>query len=64
MALCELGSVPVAVPGIFVGVGAHSSSADRCHSFTSLHQPQAALGSLPRSASFRFKHFGVMYRMY
>ena len=39
--------IPVAVPGIFVAVGAASSSADRCHSLRSLHPPPAALPSLP-----------------
>ena len=38
---------PVAVPGIFVGDGAPSSSADRCHSLRSLLPPPAALPSLP-----------------
>ena len=38
---------PVAVPGIFVAVGAASSSADRGHSLRSLHPPPAALPSLP-----------------
>jgi len=36
------------VPGIFVAVGAASSSADRGHSLRSLHPPPAALPSLPR----------------
>jgi len=35
------------VPGIFVGDGAPSSSADRCHSLRSLYPPPAALPSLP-----------------
>jgi len=39
---------PVAVPGIFVGDGAPSSSADRSHSLTLLNLSQAALGSLPQ----------------
>ena len=38
---------PVAVPGIFLAGGAASSSAERCHSFGSLHPPPAALPSLP-----------------
>jgi len=38
---------PVAVPGIFVGIEMPSSSADRCHSLSSLHLPPAALASLP-----------------
>ena len=38
---------PVAVPGILVGDRAPSSSADRCHSLTSLYLPLAALGSFP-----------------
>ena len=38
---------PVAVPGICVGDGAPSSSADRCHSLRSLLPPPAALPSLP-----------------
>ena len=41
------GDGPVAVPGIFVGDGAPSSSADRCHSLSSLIPPLAALASLP-----------------
>jgi hypothetical protein len=43
----EISGVPVAVPGIFVADGAASSSADRCHSLSSLHPPPAALASLP-----------------
>ena len=39
---------PVAVPGIFVGDKAPSSSADRCHSLSSLFPPPAAVGSLPK----------------
>ena len=42
-----LGSDPVAVPGILVGDGAPSSSADRCHSLSSLYLPLAALASFP-----------------
>ena len=40
-------TIPVAVPGIFVGGGAPASSADRCHSLSSLYPPPAALASLP-----------------
>ena len=40
-------TIPVAVPGIFVGDSAPSSSADRCHSLSSLLPPPAALASLP-----------------
>ena len=38
---------PVVILGIFLAGRAASSSADHCHSFTSLYLPQAALGSLP-----------------
>ena len=38
---------PFAVPDSFVGDGAPSSSADRCHSLRSLYPPLAALPSLP-----------------
>ena len=38
-----------AVPGIFVGGGAPSSSADRCTQIPSLNPPQAALGDLAQS---------------
>jgi len=38
---------PVAVPGIFVAFEKASSSADRCHSLSSLFPPPAALASLP-----------------
>ena len=41
------GDGPVAVPGIFVGDGAPSSSADRGPSLCSLIPPLAALASLP-----------------
>ena len=44
-------SIPVAVPGIFVGDKAPSSSADRCHALSSLDLPQAALASLPNSTT-------------
>jgi len=40
-------SSPVAVPGIFVAFEKASSSADRCHSLSSLYPPPAALASLP-----------------
>ena len=39
---------PVAVPGVRLADGAAALHTDRCHSFPSLHLPQAALGSLPR----------------
>ena len=42
-------TIPVAVPGIFVGGRAPASSADRCHSLSSLYPPPAALASLPSS---------------
>ena len=48
------GGLPVAVPDIFVGAKAPSSSVDRGHSLTSLHPPQAALGSLPNSTTPAF----------
>jgi len=35
------------VPGIFLGFQKPSSSADRCHSLSSLFPPPAAVGSLP-----------------
>jgi len=38
---------PVAVTGIFLADGAAASSADRCHSLSSLHPPPAAVASLP-----------------
>ena len=45
-------ALPVAVPGIFVGGGAPSSVADRCHSLSSLFPPPAAVASLsPRTPS-------------
>ena len=42
-------TIPVVVPGIFLAGGAASSSADRCHSLSSLYSPPAALASLPCS---------------
>ena len=53
--------IPVAVPGIFVGGGAPASSADRCHSLSSLHPPPAALASLP--CSFHISSLLVNSRM-
>ena len=44
---------PVAVPGSFLGGGAPSSPADRCHSLASLYLPLAALGSLPAGGQDR-----------
>ena len=44
---------PVAVPDIFVGGGAPSSSVDRCHSLSSLYPPLAALASLPLTVEIR-----------
>ena len=51
---------PVAVPEKIIGLTLFLDFFDRCHSFTSLHLPLAALGSLPlapaqsaRSRSFR-----------
>ena len=44
-------SLPVAVPDIFVGGKAPSSSVDRCHALSSLDPPQAALASLPNSTT-------------
>ena len=41
--------LPVAVPDIFVGGAAPSSSVDRCHALSSLYPPPAALASLPNS---------------
>ena len=47
-------TIPVAVPGIFVGDSAPASSADRCHSLRSLLPPPAALPSLPRCFHISF----------
>ena len=41
--------LPVAVPDIFVGDQAPSSSVDRGHALSSLYPPPAALASLPNS---------------
>jgi len=41
---CARATSPVAVPGIFVAFKKASSSADRCHSLSSLYLPLAALG--------------------
>ena len=48
--IIEAGALPVAVPGIFVGGKAPSSSADRSHSLSSLSPPPAAVASLPNCA--------------
>ena len=40
-------SVPVAVPGVRLAVGAAALHTDRCHSLCSLTPPPAAVASLP-----------------
>ena len=45
---------PVAVPAICSRRRSVSASGDRCHSLTSLHPPQAALGSLPLAVARRY----------
>ena len=55
------GGLPVAVPDIFVGGKAPSSSVDRCHSLTSLFPPQAALGSFPNSIISAYS-WGILSR--
>ena len=47
---------PVAVPGIFVGVGAPSSSADRGHSLGSLNLPSGSGRLVPPTSYARQTH--------
>ena len=52
--------LPVAVPDIFVGGKAPSSSVDRCHALSSLHPPPAALASLPNSTTSAYLIVGAI----